>query len=222
MHLLSPCNPPKLFLKKLTFLLCRISMLTVFFNVSLLKAQVKGYLYEGERLCVGEYLLSENERFRMGFNELGELEIIDLKPNTAPALNLLRRHGWDGKTFWKAREGKPFTPQQNSILYPGPPSPYGDMMHKSKDEKYNRETVPMQNFGIWDTSYLTLEPIGKLVVYTKSLITQFDPPVPRVRWEQNLGFNGSGLVEQVRLCKWKSFPRYGPDGANDEWGRGNR
>ena len=170
-------------------ILNKYSFLIGFLCASFPMAEAKSYLWQGERLYVGEYLTSENKRFQMGFNELGELEIIDLIPTKSPDLNLIREFGWDGKTFWKAREGKSFIPQQNSIPYPGSPSHYGDMMFKIKDIKFKRETVPMRNFGIWDTSYLTLEATGNLVIYTKSLITQFDPPVPRQRWTQNLAFS---------------------------------
>jgi len=107
--------------------------------------EAKAFLLEGERLTAGEYLTSENGKFRMGLNSAGELEIVDTNPDPNNQ-NLVE--DWDGKTYWAAR----FTPdgfpdRRPETHYFPPAEPYqnrpeywqtrlscchGDFMHKQK------------------------------------------------------------------------------------------
>jgi len=60
----------------------------------------KSGMIEGERLYIGQHLMSSEGRYKMGINDAGILEIIDLRP---PQDQEKIVPGWDGKTLWRAK-----------------------------------------------------------------------------------------------------------------------
>lgn len=169
----------------------------------------KDHLFEGERLYAGEFLTSENGRFQMGFNEQGELEIVDLKPK-ANSKSFI--DGWDGKTYWEAR----FTPEVNltkARLFPLkmlPPEErrcdpdawrgmggqfqaycYGDLMHKFK------LVEGRPSYKVRGGSYLSLrEPVTKanhnyisrgIRIVRKALFRKTMKPIEITIWSPHSG-----------------------------------
>jgi len=65
--------------------------------------QAKIQLSSGEKLSPGEFLVSENGRFKMGLNDEGALVIVDQQPRETKEITRSKIKNWDGKTYWTAR-----------------------------------------------------------------------------------------------------------------------
>ena len=74
----------------------RIMFIAILATIPMLGTQ---FLLEGERLYAGQYIVSENGRFRFGLSAAGRLELLDTNPDPG------RRSAfpwWDGKILWHA------------------------------------------------------------------------------------------------------------------------
>jgi hypothetical protein len=196
----------------------------------------KDILFEEERLCKGEYLVSENGRFRMGFNEVGALEIVDLAPKPEHAKLV---PGWDGKTFWTARfivdprnQYKSVTGPRNGregYLEDWPNRDlttaccHGDFMHgyKSLGKK--------KSYQVLGGDYLSLKEGDwhYLAIYAKRTMFATSRPIDIKVWCPPAGYSKSEIVLHLDNCgramvlseqglHWCSCP------FCDDWGEGYR